>query len=158
MPFQPFPPDLRASDADREATVERLRVASTEGRLDHEELEERLTLAYRARYCKELARLTADITPPQARPYRSRAYVAPVQERRTNSMAIASLVLSLCWFLFVLGPILAILAGHRALAQIRRSPGTQKGRGLAAAGLMIGYFELFALAARLLFWFPHVHF
>ena len=42
MPYEPGKRDLRASDADREATVERLRVAGMEGRLDSDELEERI--------------------------------------------------------------------------------------------------------------------
>ena len=54
-------PDLRASDAEREATVERLRVAAMEGRLDAEELDERLTAAYGARTIGDLQPLTADL-------------------------------------------------------------------------------------------------
>lgn len=50
---------------------------------------------------------------------------------QTNALAIASLV---CAFLFA--P-LAILFGHLSLAQIRRSG--EEGRGLAVAGLAIGY-------------------
>ncbi len=52
----PEPPKhaLRASDADREATVERLRVAATEGRIDPDELDDRLTAAYGSRWCHEL--------------------------------------------------------------------------------------------------------
>lgn len=51
--------------------------------------------------------------------------------RRTNAMAIASLV---CAFLFA--P-LAILFGHLSLSQIKRSG--EEGRGMAIAGLVIGY-------------------
>jgi hypothetical protein len=40
---------LRASDADREAVAERLRQAAIEGRLDADELEQRLHVAFRAR-------------------------------------------------------------------------------------------------------------
>jgi DUF1707 SHOCT-like domain len=42
-------PSLRASDAEREQTVERLRDASAEGRLALEEFVERMTAAYDAR-------------------------------------------------------------------------------------------------------------
>ena len=59
-----YEPDLRASDADREAAVERLRAAALEGRLDADELEERLAQAYAARWCSELSRLTTDVTAP----------------------------------------------------------------------------------------------
>src|SRR6187200_258606 len=54
-------PDLRASDEDRERTVERLRHAASEGRLTVEELEERLHSAYEARTQAELATLVADV-------------------------------------------------------------------------------------------------
>jgi DUF1707 SHOCT-like domain len=54
-------PELRASDADREHTAERLRQAAGEGRLTMEELEERLHTTYAARTHRELERLTADV-------------------------------------------------------------------------------------------------
>jgi Domain of unknown function (DUF1707) len=52
---------LRASDADRDAIVERLRKAAGEGRIDAEELEERVDAALRARTYGELEWLTADL-------------------------------------------------------------------------------------------------
>ncbi len=55
------PPDLRASDADRERAVLTLGRAAGEGRLDVDELEERLQLAYAARTDGELERLVADV-------------------------------------------------------------------------------------------------
>jgi len=57
---QPLP-ELRASDADRERAVLTLGRAAGDGRLDVEELEERLQLAYAARTHSELARLLADV-------------------------------------------------------------------------------------------------
>lgn len=54
-------PVLRISDADREATVARLRRASEEGRLDLGELEERVTAAYAAKTGAELEPLVADL-------------------------------------------------------------------------------------------------
>jgi fatty acid desaturase len=58
---------LRASDADRDAVAERLRHAAVEGRLDADELEQRLHTAFRARTYGELDRLLADLP---ARPLR----------------------------------------------------------------------------------------
>jgi len=58
---------LRASDADREAVVERLRQAHSEGRLDLTEFDERTRNAYAARTYAELAPLTSDL-PVQADP------------------------------------------------------------------------------------------
>jgi hypothetical protein len=58
---------LRAADSDREAVTERLREAAAEGRLDPEELEERVHTALRARTYGELDGVLADL------PGRSRA-------------------------------------------------------------------------------------
>jgi hypothetical protein len=55
------PPELRASDADRERVAEHLRDALTEGRLDMEEFEERLEATYKARTYAELAPITRDL-------------------------------------------------------------------------------------------------
>jgi hypothetical protein len=125
--------DLRASDADREAAVERLRTAALEGRLDSDELEERLAAAYGARWTSELARLTVDVTPPVRRPP---VFVRPAV--RTNGFAVASLVLGLLWIGW-LGSALAIYFGHVALRQISDSGGTESGRAPAIAGLALGY-------------------
>ena len=65
--------------------------------------------------------------PSPAYPYPGYPYVPP----QTNALAIASLV---CAFLFA--P-LGIVFGHLSLSQIRRSG--EDGRGLAIAGLVIGY-------------------
>jgi hypothetical protein len=54
-------PELRVSDADREATVARLRVAGGEGRLTLEELAERVELADAARTQNDLDVLTSDL-------------------------------------------------------------------------------------------------
>jgi hypothetical protein len=58
------PPDLRASDADRDRVAEVLRHAAGEGRLTVDELDERIDRAFAARTHGELAELTADL--PQA--------------------------------------------------------------------------------------------
>lgn len=55
------PSRLRVSDADRHRVGELLREAAGEGRLDIEELEERLEAAYAAKTYGDLAPLTADL-------------------------------------------------------------------------------------------------
>jgi len=62
--------DLRASDADRERAVERLRRHAGAGRLDAEELEDRLERALAARTRGELKALLADL--PRSREGRGR--------------------------------------------------------------------------------------
>lgn len=59
-PEKPWP-ELRASDADRDRVVERLRDAVAEGRLDMEEFEERLEATYKSRTYAELEPLTRDL-------------------------------------------------------------------------------------------------
>jgi hypothetical protein len=139
VPSQPAKPDLRASDADREAAVERLRTAALEGRLDDDELEGRLASASRARTCSELAALTADVTPPPDPLVFLRA-----GRRHVNALALISLLTGFLWFAWV-GSIAAIVTGHVALHQIGRSSGTQYGRAAAVVGLCFGYFGLATL-------------
>jgi Domain of unknown function (DUF1707)/Domain of unknown function (DUF4190) len=141
--YEPAKPELRASDADREAAVERLHTAAMEGRLDADELEERLSQAYAARWCSELARLTADVTPP-APPPEPLVFVEP--ERRVNGLAIATLIAGVFCF-FWLGSIAAVIMGHAALGQIARSGGRQRGRTAAIIGLACAYFWLAVLLA-----------
>jgi Domain of unknown function (DUF1707)/Domain of unknown function (DUF4190) len=138
VPSDPAKPALRASDADREDAVERLRAAALEGRLDDDELESRLEAAYGARTCAELSALTADVTPP-ADPL---VFMRPAGQ--VNGLAIVSVVAGLLWLAW-LGSIVAIVAGHLALHQIGRAAGTQSGRAAAIAGLCLGYFGLATL-------------
>lgn len=69
-------PDLRVSDAERERTADRLRAAAGEGRLDAEELDERLTRAFAALTQSDLSALTADL-PPAAEPVAPPAPLSP---------------------------------------------------------------------------------
>ena len=55
------PSDLRASDADRERAVARLRRHAADGRLTRDELDERCASAYAARTLGELAALVSDL-------------------------------------------------------------------------------------------------
>lgn len=57
---------------------------------------------------------------------------------RTSGMAIASLILGLLW-LGGFGSLLAVIFGHCAEGEIRRSNGTVAGKGMAMAGLILGY-------------------
>ena len=60
-------PNLRASDADREATADRLRQHHTDGRLDQDEFQERLDRCFAAKTVGELAELTRDLPDDPAR-------------------------------------------------------------------------------------------
>jgi hypothetical protein len=69
-------PGLRASDDEREATVTQLRGHATAGRIDVEELEQRVGAAYAARTHGELAALLEDL------PGRPAARSSAAQPRR----------------------------------------------------------------------------
>lgn len=62
---------------------------------------------------------------------------APIAPR-TNGLAIASLVLGILW-LYGIGAILALVFGYMAKTQIDQSGGTQSGRGMAVAGIVLGW-------------------
>jgi len=140
--FQPAHSDSRASDADREAAVTLLRDAATDGRIDADELEERLAAAYGARWRSELAALTWDVE----RPFVFRRPPRP----QVSALALVSLVTGLLW-VFWLGSITAVVCGHLALYRIARSGGTEYGRTAAILGLLFGYFGVATLLAVLLF-------
>jgi hypothetical protein len=74
---------LRASDADRERVAKFLREQHAVGRLDHDELEERLERTYRAVTMGDLDRLIGDLPQPE-RP--APRYVTP--RRRPPSRAL----------------------------------------------------------------------
>ncbi|HEV2621693.1 MAG TPA: DUF4190 domain-containing protein [Frateuria sp.] len=86
--------------------------------------------------------------------------VPPPAYRTTSAMAVVSLVFGIAaWCMLpVVGAIVAIVCGHLARGEIRRSQGQQEGDGLAIAGLVLGYVQLafgmvvllFAIAAVLL--------
>ncbi|MHB1537859.1 MAG: DUF1707 SHOCT-like domain-containing protein [Solirubrobacteraceae bacterium] len=60
-------PNVRAGDADRDATVQRLRENHGQGRIDVAEFQERLDGAYAAKTIGELRQLVSDL-PQQAQP------------------------------------------------------------------------------------------
>jgi hypothetical protein len=69
---------MRASDADRQQVVDRLRAAVADGRLKMEEFTERMGLAYQAVTYGDLAKLVTDLPPasPQPEPRLTPAPVA----------------------------------------------------------------------------------
>ncbi|MDA2979216.1 MAG: DUF4190 domain-containing protein [Actinomycetota bacterium] len=77
--------------------------------------------------------------------YRTGRSVAQVLPTKTNGLAIASLVLGILWLWWV-GSVLAVIFGHVSLSQIKVSNGTQGGRGMAIAGLVLGYIGIASIA------------
>ena len=69
-----------------------------------------------------------------------------VQAAPTNGFAIASMILGILW-LYWLGSILALIFGYVALSQIRRRGGG--GRGMAIAGVVLGWIGVIAAIAAI---------
>ena len=100
--WMPSDRGLRASDADREQVVDVLRESAGEGRLDADELEQRLEAAYSARTFAELDALTADL--PRRR---SGTPSRPGSERAPQWQPLALVVAALL--------AVSVLVGHPAL-------------------------------------------
>lgn len=85
--------------------------------------------------------------PPPYRPHvpMAAAPAAGVLMRRpTSSLAVTSLILGIVGLVFVplLASIPAVITGHMARAEIKRSEGHLDGDGMAVAGLITGYISL----------------
>lgn len=66
----------------------------------------------------------------------------------TNGFAVASLVLGIVWVMG-LGSILALVFGYIAKGQIDTSGGRQTGRGMAIAGIVLGWVGVAFLLAMI---------
>lgn len=71
------------------------------------------------------------------------------RQAKTNGMAIASLVLGILW-LYWIGSALALIFGYMGRKQIDESGGAEAGRGLAVAGIVLGWVGVGFLALLLL--------
>ena len=75
-------------------------------------------------------------------------YPAQPLAQPTSPWAIVSLVCGIVWFMWI-GSIVAIVTGHVALREIRSR--NMAGRGLAIAGLILGYLGVAILLLYVLF-------
>ena len=101
--FGPQDRTLRAADADREAAAEFLREQHLAGRLDTEELQERIERTYAAKTYAELDAVLADLPRDEPRPS------APPRRRRGPRFALVPLLPVL---------ILALALSHGHLAWV----------------------------------------
>ncbi len=127
---------LRAADADRDRVAGILGTAYSEGRLSKQEYDARLDSALSARTYADLDHVLTDLPAVQEASVPAPATVSPLA--RTNGLAIASLACGLAQLAFgPLATIPAIVLGHMARGQIRRTG--EQGAGLALAGLILGW-------------------
>jgi hypothetical protein len=143
FPQAPYPqPGMRAAAADRERTMDILKAAFTEGRLTKEEFDARSARVLAAKTYGELHMQVADLPtgPSGVAPYHPGYYPVPVVPP-SNGLAIGALVCGIAEF-FTLGvaAIPAVILGHAARAQIRRTG--ERGDGMALTGLILGYLAI----------------
>jgi type IV pilus assembly protein PilA len=63
---------------------------------------------------------------------------APLPDAKTSGKAVASLILSFFSWMFIPG-VIAVVLGHLAYSEVKKSAGKLKGKGVAIAGLILGY-------------------
>jgi DUF1707 SHOCT-like domain len=117
---------LRASDADREHVAERLRKAAVEGRLDTDELEERLETALSARTYGQLEPLLRDLPARRRRSSQRSRALALGGTALLATLALTAVVLAAIAVLFIAtgvfaGWLLWILAGWFFFGHRRRA-------------------------------------
>ncbi|MFE6776992.1 DUF1707 and DUF4190 domain-containing protein [Streptomyces sp. NPDC057702] len=136
---------MRVSHAERERAVDVLKAGFVEGRLPQPEYEQRITRAYQAQTYGELQVLVADL--PQGPLSQAQFVPRPMApavpqtflpaQARTNGSATGSLVCGILGTMVGVTAIPAVILGHKARAEIRRTG--EQGDGMAIAGLVLGY-------------------
>ena len=127
---------IRAADADRDRMAAILGTAYSEGRLSRDEYDARLERVLSARTYADLDHVVTDL--PAAQVTVPSPLATTTMQARTNGLAIASLACGVAQFAFgPLATIPAIMLGHMARSQIRRTG--EQGAGLALAGLVLGW-------------------
>ena len=128
---------MRATDEDRDKVHAVLQNAYADGRLTWEEFDTRSSALIEAKTYDQLSALTTDLRRPvpYQPQYPQRLIGVP---SRTNGLAGVSLGFGIGQILLpILGALVAIVCGHVARSQIRRTG--EQGDGLAVAGMVLGY-------------------
>jgi hypothetical protein len=94
------------------------------------------------------ARQPAQAAPPPPPPGYAYHPQPVYVQAKTNGLAIASLVLGIIWIYWI-GSVLALVFGYVAKSQIDQSGGTQTGRGMAIAGIVLGWIGVAILVLAL---------
>ena len=75
----------------------------------------------------------------------ARPFAPGYRASSTNGLAVASLVLGILWIYWI-GSVLALVFGYIARRQIAERQGMQDGRGMATAGIVLGWVGIGFLA------------
>jgi hypothetical protein len=75
---------------------------------------------------------------------------------QTSGLAVASLVTGLFFWCWVIPGIVAIVLGHLALESIEDSGGAKTGRGMAIAGIVLGWVGIGIVGLLVVGWFVAV--
>jgi DUF1707 SHOCT-like domain/Domain of unknown function (DUF4190) len=129
---------MRAADADRDRVAGILSTAYSEGRLSLDEYDARLASALSARTYADQDHIVTDLPAAQEAAPSPAAPARVTTPARTNGLAIASLGCGLAQV--AVGPLAtipAIVLGHMARSQIKRTG--EQGVGLALASLALGW-------------------
>ncbi|MEV5407338.1 DUF1707 and DUF4870 domain-containing protein [Thermopolyspora sp. NPDC052614] len=121
-------PRLRVSNQDRDQVIEQLKAAFAEGRLDKDEMDERLDRAMNARTYGELAPITWDLHPaayapgPAPAPRSASSYAPPYVGAPDGSERLGAAAAHLLplFGLVIIGPLLMLLTMGRTSPYVRR--------------------------------------
>jgi len=80
----------------------------------------------------------------------------PAAGTRTSGLAVASLVTGLFFWCWVLPGVVSIVLGNVALESIENSGGMKTGRGMAIAGIVLGWVGIGIVGLLVLWWFVAV--
>jgi hypothetical protein len=124
QPMQTPAGPTRVSDADRERIAELLRDHAAAGRLDTQELEERLERAYAARYGSDLQAVLAELPPapapvPRVRAPRPHVTAAPLLPLAIAALVALAAITSTWWLLWLIWPIVIVLGPRRHYRRAR---------------------------------------
>ncbi|MFB7472192.1 DUF4190 domain-containing protein [Kitasatospora sp. NPDC056184] len=146
---------MRAATADRERTVDVLKAAFAEGRLSAAEYGDRFDAASTAQTYGQLARLVADlpsgpmVAPQMMAPMMAGpvavpvppTFLAPPPARRTNALAVTSLVLGLlCVPTGGMLGVPAVITGH--IGRRQAAERNEDGDGMAVTGIVFGWLSI----------------
>jgi Domain of unknown function (DUF1707) len=90
---------IRCSNAERESVVDQLKQAYAEGRLDHEEFDQRVHLGMTAKTWGDLDAVLVGLAPrPRTAPYRPRRANAVARRLLIVAATVGSIIYALTWF------------------------------------------------------------